>query len=166
MVFGQGVSEPRSISICWTEEIKLRWSDFQGIPDSTSSGLAGCASTLEAIGFWDNGLPNFKVTNCFNKIHSWAKDTASNDLLKHEQLHFDIAEIHARKLRKTIDSLRFVNVDDMNVYSDRIEYILDLRDSVNIQYDTETAHSIYRLKQKEWEEKITNLLKELDDYSK
>jgi hypothetical protein len=166
MVFGQGVSEPHSISICWAEETKLRWSDFQGVPDSTSSGLAGCAATLEAIGFWDKGLPNFKVTNCFNKIHSWAKDTTSIHLLKHEQLHFDIAEIHARKLRKTIDSLRFVNVDDMNVYSDRIEYILDLRDSVNIQYDTETAHSIYRLKQKEWEEKITNLLKELDDYSK
>ena len=53
--------------ICWEEGVTLMWSDFQGMPDTTSLGKAGCASELLAQGFWDQGLPNFLISNCFDR---------------------------------------------------------------------------------------------------
>lgn len=158
--------EIESDSICWSESRKLKWSDFQGPPDTImSTGRAGCGVVLQAAGYWDKGLPNFLVTNYFMKNSSWTIDTISSHLLEHEQLHFDIAEIHARRMRKAIDSLRKEGIKSFEPYSEVIQYLLDRKNEINILYDEETAHSVYETQQAEWKEKIWAELKCLKEYA-
>ena len=94
--------------ICWQEGLKLRWRDFQAPHNLTADTSAG-AHTSAAIyiaGQEDaQGRPAYVVECFFVKKESWVRDSASsgqNALLAHEQLHFDIAELFARKIRHRI----------------------------------------------------------------
>lgn len=166
VIYSSVSQEFESDSICWAENRKLNWSDFHGQPDTnTSFGLAGCAAELQAVGYWDNGLPNFLVTNYFMKNSSWTVDTVSSHLLQHEQLHFDIAELHARLIRQVVDSLRNEKVAGFVPYSKKIQYLLERRNKIDSLYDKETAHSIYETRQKEWNKKIWDELKCLQEYA-
>ena len=136
--------------ICWKEDHLLKWSDFQGIPDHSSPWNAVCAASIKVVGYWDSGLPNFEITNCFDKKMSWTKDTTSISSLTHEQLHFDIAEIHARKMRKAVDSLRMEGVNGFDQYSIVVRSILGMRNKVDSLFDLETAHGIYEDQQELW----------------
>lgn len=153
-------------SICWDRNRTLKWSDFQGPPDTVMSiGLAGCGAALQVAGYWDKGLPNFLVTNYFKKNSSWTVDTTSSYLLQHEQLHFDIAEVHARKIRKAVDSLRSEGIRNFDPYSDAIQYLLNRKNEINSLYDEETGHSVYRDKQEEWNQKVRDELRCLKEYA-
>ena len=89
--------------IVWNNAQPLQWTDYKGSPSSSYH-----AYTHSNIGFSyaskiyrDRTELKFVVENKFNPSRSWvrqSKRTAS--LLKHERLHFDISELHARKLRK------------------------------------------------------------------
>jgi hypothetical protein len=99
---------PAAAVICWQEGLKLRWSDFQAPHNLTADTSAG-AHTSAAIyiaGQEDaQGRPGYVVECFFVKKESWVRDSASsgnNALLAHEQLHFDIAELFARKIRHRI----------------------------------------------------------------
>lgn len=152
-------------SICWNKDVKLKWSDFKGAPDWNSEWFAVCPAAIKAEGFWDNGLPNFDVTNCFDKVSAWTKDTTSLSGLEHEQLHFDIAEVHARKIRKAIDSLREEGEVGFEPYSFIVRCLLSKRNKVDSLYDYETAHGLNEAQQEEWKKKIWEELESLDEYS-
>lgn len=164
-LFAQKTSLDGSDCISWSENIQLRWSDFRGEPDLKSNGKAGCAAELMAQGFWDRGLPNFLVSNCFDRNASWTVDTVSHYLLEHEKSHFDIAEIHARMMRKSIDSLRKEEVNSFTPYSKIIKHLLNRRNKVDSLYDEETAHSLYSSEQLRWEKVIREQLESLSEYS-
>lgn len=151
--------------ICWNLETKIAWSDFKGEPQYESNAKAGCAAKLSAQGYRYKGLPHFNITNCFDRNSSWTLDTSSVELLKHEQLHFDIAELYARKMRKAVDSLRQLEIKDFDPYSSIVQYFINQRNVMDSIYDEETAHSVYKSKQELWDEKIRNELKSLEEYS-
>lgn len=159
------ISEGQDNSICWRDDLKLKWSDFQGVVPQVTNWSAVCSAELLATGCWSNNLPNFKITNCFDRNASWTDDTTSAEGLKHEQLHFDIAEIHARRMRKSVDSLRQLGETSFEPYSLIIQELLDRRNKIDSIYDEETAHSIFLKKQELWAEKIKNEIKELEAYS-
>ena len=86
-------------------------------------------------------------------------------ILSHEQGHFDIAEIFARKLNKKMSEYRFdkkTYQKDLNkIYHD----ILDEKEKMQNDYDKETNHSINKEKQAEWLKKIAKMLEEYKDYA-
>lgn len=156
--------------IYWDEDIKLKWSDFQGKPDSLAtyvgSATAVTMAQIRSEAYWEDDLPNFKVVNRFVKSKSWVVDstTSSPFALAHEQLHFDIAEIYTRKIRKGVAELRKSGNSDMDDYVGLIQKLMDARNKENALYDRETAHSIIDFKQEEWNEKIAKELKKLKEY--
>jgi hypothetical protein len=152
-------------SIAWSREYRLKWSDFAGKADASTDMLAGCAASIYVKGFKDNGFPNFSVTNSFIKDLAWTKDTTSLMMLQHEQLHFDIAEVHARKIRKAVDSLRRNNVKSIDVYSKEIQKLLKMRDEADSLYDEQTSHGLKGKSQSEWRQKISEELESLKNYS-
>ena len=82
---------------------------------------------------------------------------------KHEQGHFDIAEIFARKLNKEITmfltkSKRHEELN--NIYT---KVMNEKRDTQQL-YDEETNHSINKSQQAAWNKKIEEMLEELKDY--
>ena len=150
--------------INWQENRKLTWEDFKAPPVKMGSTAA---LTTTHLGF-SYSVVNSKVTydiDCrFEKNRSWG--LVKNDwILKHEQGHFDIAEIFARKLKKAISDYTF-NKSTFKTDLDAIyRSVMDAKDKFQQQYDDETNYSINKTKQEEWLKKIETELKQHKDWA-
>ncbi|WP_181309039.1 hypothetical protein [Rufibacter sp. XAAS-G3-1] len=153
---------------CWSENIKLKWSDFQGKPDmSVRTSVKSNAEALIATRLvitkkdFNQKIPDFIATSCIIKSESWTVDTTSVELLQHEQLHFDISELFARKIRREFSILRAKKVQDVSEYQMVIDKYKNQRDLLNKKYDRETGNGGVDFVQEEWNLKV---LKELNNY--
>jgi Bacterial protein of unknown function (DUF922) len=158
---GQGKNEEL---IRWNENQKLTWADYKG---KVRTGSDAAASTATYLGieynFTRNGF-DYKITCSFSKTKSWGLHK-TDYILAHEQGHFDIAEIFARRLNKEMGEYVF----DKNTFKDDLKNIyMKLtaeKDAFQNQYDKETNHSINKEKQTEWLRKIEEELKTLKSFS-
>ena len=106
------------------------------------------------------------VQPSFNPKGSWVKEDDKNDfLLHHEQVHFDIYEVNARKLRRELQTKKLTTVNAESVVNRLIEKYSELNIKVQERYDSETEHSIKTEKQEKWNAAIAEELEELSDYS-
>lgn len=153
----------------WSESYKLSWEDFKADPDFNSSAVAITASGLtfsfsvketntEVISF------STEVKAHFYPEKSWYKPELANDhILGHEQLHFDITELHARKFRQEISMLKTTS----SIKSD----LKQLHKKINIElalmqdnYDNETNYSRRHDMQTNWKVYVTEELQKLASY--
>jgi hypothetical protein len=150
-------------TIVWQKDSLLSRPDFKG---RVTAQWAGCASTfLMVTPVETNGNMLFSVRAVFIKSKSNIIKT-SDYILKHEQLHFDICELFARKLRKTMSETDFTKVKNI------VPQIQSMYNKVNAEYvryeekyDNETNHGENPAKQKLWSDDVANQLKDLDKYS-
>ncbi|WP_081212082.1 DUF922 domain-containing protein [Salegentibacter sediminis] len=152
----------------WVEGEKLTWADFKGTP---KQGVAYEANTNSGISFsWsystESGKPvlEYAVVTNFFPLLSWVKEAEEDEyLLGHEQLHFDISELHARKLRKAIDEYEpDRNIRrDLNTLYEKIE-----KDRVAMQnlFDAETKHSTNKEAEAGWRKFVKEVLSKLSAY--
>jgi predicted secreted Zn-dependent protease len=104
----------------------------------------------------------------FNASRSWKKSNHLKPyLLKHEQVHFDIAELYARKTRQAF--LKYKLQHDKYAHTDnwlRIVYRENLRKMRRCErkYDRQTRHSRRKEMQQEWTTKILIQLNELKKF--
>ena len=148
----------------WNEYHKLTWDMFTGEPDPSSIGDAGTAVKIQALPFLVDKKIHYHVHALFSKKSSWCREDRSPELLAHEQLHFDIAELTARKVRKKIAELKKVKEKDLGVYNEAIEKILHDSNAFDARYDRETYHGILSDQQEAWQKNITRDLKRLHNY--
>lgn len=154
----------------WKAGEKLTWSDFKGEPDFehpyaaiTYSGMSyGFSAEIVNGKVW----VKYDVKSFFVANKSWVKRWFSNDkeLLKHEQLHFDITELYARKFRQRLSEVNFTE----NVKSEIKKVYQDITDEkVKLQelYDVETDHSKKEIAQNKWQLKIETELQKLIDFA-
>lgn len=173
--------------IYWSESRKLVWGDFQGEKDTSQLnkeyGEALAISVVDII--FNYSSRHIIVLASFDKKDSWTV-TESKDVLEHEQLHFDIAELFARKIRKEFSELKKNNVSDYSVYDSIFaKYSKELTE-YNNKFDKSTLgvsaektittegeeyaliesedSKIYVIGQNYWKEKISKELKELEAY--
>ncbi len=165
LTFGTSTDTPDIIY--WTDDAPLTWDDFQGnakydyrnrdISALTSSGILhyrGCK----------DGKIIYKVRAYFEKKESWFKEDAHTDYhLAHEQLHFDVTELFARKLRKQLDEQNF-RCGEEESFENYIEQYLRNWEVTQQAYDFDTYHSVDKDKQKEWHHRIAFELSLLEDY--
>ena len=159
--FGQGNEEEL---INWNDEKKLTWADYKG---NAKPGTDAAASTATYLGieynFNSQGF-GYKITCSFSKTKSWGLHK-TDYILAHEQGHFDIAEIFARKLNLKMSAYKFnknsFKTDLKKIY----ETITSEKEEMQNSYDSETNHSIHKEKQKEWLKKIQKMLAEYDFYN-
>ena len=85
----------------WEQHPHLTWNDFKGRPKrATSSRAAGSwTKPTASYGCRQNEKLHFAVSACFSPANSWVRQK-TDKLLRHEQGHFDISELYARKIRK------------------------------------------------------------------
>jgi len=106
-----------------------------------------------------------EVYSIFYKSTSWVKPKEKTDeVLSHEQGHFDIAEIAARKIRKQLVNQKFKKRTAMKKFKRIIYSVSNEMTKMQELYDRETDFHRNKEQQKNWDEKIKNELKELDDY--
>ncbi|MEM6686234.1 MAG: DUF922 domain-containing protein [Bacteroidota bacterium] len=107
-------------TITWSQQYKLQWGNFEGEPDFDSDAVAITASGitygLRIKSFSNSDKIEYKteVKAHFYPRESWyLKGRVNDTVLGHEQLHFDISELHARKFRKRIEEAQFTkNIQD------------------------------------------------------
>ncbi|HET6993069.1 MAG TPA: hypothetical protein VFJ43_17175, partial [Bacteroidia bacterium] len=115
----------------------------------------------------DNDSMKTEVICFFGERESKVKQSSKKDsvLLRHEQYHFNLAEVYTRKFRKALEETRFfkksASGEAMKLYK---QYFSDCHKEQDL-YDNETEHSIKTEKQKEWEMKIDKELSELEKHT-
>lgn len=150
----------------WSEETALVWDDFNGKPPVGSKFKAMTHSRIGLDAKFDEGSFIIDVNTYFIRNKSWSKNKGSEDLLAHEQVHFDIAELIARKIRKAYSEYTATDVQETGDFLQETynEYYGPVWDSYNA-YDEETHHGLIEEEQAKWAKKIQNELEELKDYS-
>ena len=148
----------------WNASQKLSWNDYKARPDPESDAAASTTSYLGIEYNITSSSFDYKIKSRFSKTRSWGLHKTEY-ILSHEQGHFDIAEIFARKLNMKMSEYRFnkrTYQQDLNeIYND----ILDEKEKLQNDYDKETNHSINKERQAEWLKKIKVLLDQYEDYS-
>ncbi|MBK7883872.1 MAG: DUF922 domain-containing protein [Chitinophagaceae bacterium] len=145
-------------TIHWSPCYKLKWEDFQGTPDTTSKFKAVSAASINYTLTNDEKSFSYNVICVFYKKKSWSKSKSGN-LLRHEQGHFDLAELFARKLRQAFKNYKFNNPATIqNDFKQIAKDIRSERDKVNTMYDKETNFSINKEKQVYWSKRIAKEL--------
>jgi hypothetical protein len=148
----------------WDTGKRLAWNDYKSRPDARSDAAASTATYL-GINYSISGSSfSYKISCSFSKNKSWGR-YKTDYILSHEQGHFDITEIFARKLNKRIGEYKFdrgsYKTDLQKIYQD----ILDEKEQFQDQYDQETDFSRNKEKQAEWLIKISKMLDDLKNYS-
>lgn len=150
-----------SDTLHWSKDRKLTWEDFQGVQDTFFIGVAATSSDFFYSSYYTSDTTLvFVVSTIFFKKYSWVKEEGkTNYALNHEQGHFDISEIYARKLRKALKNYKLNKatvIEDVKKISENIE---KEKDKTQKLYDEETTYPINKLKQKQWDTKIAYWLK-------
>jgi hypothetical protein len=91
--------------VAWSATRKLNWDDFRAIPETDNRHHALTAANLAVDARCKNNKVYYEVKCVFLPGESWSKNKHSEKLLAHEQLHFDLTEVHARMLRKELNGL-------------------------------------------------------------
>ncbi len=150
-------------TIEWSADRKLTWADFKGrVPESdraaavTASGITYRFSTL-----YKNGelKVDFKVTTYFYPNKSWYQPHLCDTfILGHEQLHFDISELYAQKMRDRLAKKSFtenVKEEVKLIYREILEELEVYQDL----YDQQTNFSRDSIQQSLWNNKIKDALR-------
>lgn len=155
--------------LSWNDSYELSWIDFKAKPNNKVNATAVTASGI-TFGFSireSNSCPVSYTTEVhahFYPEKSWFKqELANNHVLVHEQLHFDITELHARKFRQQINELKISNTiknDLRNLHKDTNKALEKMQN----KYDAETNFSRNIEFQYKWQLYIDEELKKLSKY--
>lgn len=146
----------------WNDTRKLQWSDFKGSPGtlegwaaSSSTGISQAYAT-DGRGFLDK--KSITVTAHFYPEFSWVRHRQkTKHLLAHEQAHFDITEVYARKLNAAIASYNFTS-NSLEEIKALYEHVEQERIATQKLFDKESNHSINHMKEVQWELRVARWL--------
>ncbi len=155
--------------ISWSNSRFLKWEDFTGKVDDKSDYKALTTSSIICKPYFVNDSILLWVESIFVSERSWKKkvDLDSFDLV-HEQTHFNMTEIFARKLRIFINNeIKSAKNNYTTELLQKIESAFQRlsKECEEIQelYDNQTSHSINKNEQIRWNNIIWNDLKKLND---
>ncbi len=151
--------------ILWRNNRKLNWQDFTAEPDHYSNFSAITSTYLEEEhGCSDDGDFIYHVRAVFVKDLSWSRDHYSADLLAHEQIHFDITEYHARKLRLYFESLQNPCGMPQELIEFTVDSLFNEMAKAQMLYDEHTYHGLDKSNQKTWADFVDRQLEKYEDY--
>ena len=165
--------------ILWQENKKLKIQDFKAENKDTikvnRQQFLGAISAIriEYSSFQrnKNSVPDFSIKTYFDPNESWM--LLKNDyVLQHEQIHFDLTELYARKMRKSVESLRQKNITNISIYRKKIQHWNAMKEKASNQFDADNQDYYIKIgqkilfqknpKQEAWKKKVD---RELFQYS-
>ncbi len=154
-------------TIIWSKEKNLTWKDFQGKVPAQDPHVSLSRVEIRYESQVDKqGKMTMNIESVFIKNLSWVKqDRKSDHILRHEQYHFNITEVWARKLRKEIVSKKWNTKTFEKEFNTLFKKMMAQTLKEQKRYDDETNHSKVFAKQSEWERDIDTELSNLKDYN-
>jgi Bacterial protein of unknown function (DUF922) len=148
----------------WNANKRLTWNDYKAAANPDSDAAASTSTILSIEYKMSSSNFGYTINSYFSKTRSWGLHKTPY-ILSHEQGHFDIAEIFARKLHKEMSSYVFNKKTYQKELKKIYEDVSEDKDEMQNEYDKETNHSINKEKQAAWLKKIETLLKEYEPWS-
>lgn len=154
--------------IIWSKDRMLTSEDFKA--KAQKGNIAAALANVSIDPKIDNHNTQgvqLTIIAKFNTSLSWMKEEGKGDsyLLKHEQGHFDIFEIFARRCRKELMEAKLTNKNAPKKVSQIVDKYQQQAIKHQDKYDEQTQHSLKVEKQEEWNKKIAAELKELEAFS-
>jgi len=147
----------------WAKDSLLSWTDFKDTPKKKRvAALSYCGIQFRNCDYKYGQTPKYKFISFFQRNLSWVwENTKLNYVLKHEQLHFDITELFARKMRKYFSESEIDIEDSKDIY----KQIFDQYGIFQDQYDKDTQHGTLDKEQAKWQLEIEKQLLSLEKYA-
>ncbi|GAA4346338.1 hypothetical protein GCM10023185_00750 [Hymenobacter saemangeumensis] len=167
---------PNPDVVCWQPGVKLRWKDFAArsfpahLSYPGSARLAACCTAEIAVLPYrdEHDRPTLLVESFFVKSKSWVRDSTRFDnqlVLAHEQLHFDINELFARKIRQKIAQHHAGTRASPGLdLQDEIGLLLKAENVFNQSFDQETHQDPSLPRLQKWQALVARELAALQEY--
>jgi hypothetical protein len=160
-------------AVPWSASRRLTWDDFRGVPPASDPERAAetAYSLFHALDCRGKTF-EFRVVAAVLPRQSWVRpailsNSAQNSrTLRHEQTHFDLSEVYARRMRRYFAELRdpcAKTEPELEAQSDKL-----IRDESTAQrrYDDETSHGRLAPRQASWDADVARQIASLDRYIK
>lgn len=163
---GSMMAQKENDVIEWSVQ-KLSWNDFKGTPKAMRAVAMTNSGIYFKYGQQSEGILNFTIVGTFDKKHSWVQIKGRTDeVLRHEQLHFDITELHARMLRRYFSEQPFAAKKNLSgIINRHYKEQMQALNRMQNKYDSETKHGTRSDAQRKWEERIHRDLEKLASFT-
>ena len=148
----------------WSAGRRLAWRDFQGSPPAEGAEGAKTSYTMYSAWKCRGDVFEFRVIAGFRPRQSWVKAIVLNDstqrrtVLGHEQTHFDLAEVHARRMRQAYADLARPCARPDAELSGLARRLARDEKAEQTRYDTETNHGLLADRQAAWSRDVARRL--------
>ena len=151
----------------WSASRPLALADFKGRPRPAEAHAALTSATIVAQVACKSGQFTGHVQAAFDPTTSWWRDpaTMTPKLLRHEQLHFDITEVYARRLRQKLAAVRVPCAQLGSSFERLSKSVYAEWEKAEEQYDRDTNHGLKPEQQTQWEAQVQQQLAELAEFA-
>ena len=163
------VPKPAAGPIAWSAARPLTVADFQSRP-SPGERLAALTSTnIKAGAACRDFVFSGTVEATFDPATSWVRSpaTLTSALLRHEQMHFDLTEVYARRLRQRLVVFQArANCEKLQpAFNNVTKPLYSEWDREQNRYDQETNHGLNTDRQAAWEQQTQARLEQLKAFA-
>ncbi|AXT49358.1 hypothetical protein D1818_00430 [Aquimarina sp. BL5] len=163
LVVGYSNKVELSDIVIWSDR-PVNWLDFQQVEEIDDDFDAAIFSEIYCPNIINEDNPLVYAFMDPNQSERLKDSVLDPQLLKHEQYHFNITEYHARLLRKQI-----VKKGEENISTSTLQELYDMYDKerakMQSEYDEISEHNANTQKQRYWELKIDDLLRQTAYYN-
>ena len=155
--------------ITWSATRRLTVADFQGRAPMGNPMASTTSSNIKADAACKDYVFSSTVAATFDPATSWFRNPAqaSEALLRHEQLHFDITEAYARLMRQKLNLFAArANCDKLQpAFNNVTKLVYAEWDREQNRYDQETSNGRNAVRQAYWEKQTATRLEQLKAFA-
>jgi hypothetical protein len=157
----------------WEVTRPLTWSAYRGrAPEQRGQSAASTAYDL-VHGMRCTGQRfEFVVIAALRPEQSWvlpsvvADPAESHRMLQHERTHFDLTEVHARRMRRYFSEVLHPCTRPQQELQDAIEHFISEEAAAQSRYDRETSYGRAADRQSSWDSDVAQLLTSFDQFKR
>ena len=143
-------------AVPWSPTRQLTWNDFRGPPPREGEEVAKTAYMLSYAWKCQGESFDFRIVAAFRPRQSWVKTVMLKDTilrrsaLGHEQTHFDLAEVHARRIQQHFGALTGACRKTDPELKALVDRLVGEEKTEQQRYDAETNHGLRSDTQAAW----------------
>jgi hypothetical protein len=157
----------------WEADRPLTWDEYKGRPPA-STGQEAASTAYDLVhGMRCTGQRfEFVVIAAFQPERSWVLSTVAADpaaslrMLQHERTHFNLTEVHARRMRRYFSQLLHPCTRPQTELQSALTHFIEQEAEAQGRYDRETSYGRMTDRQEAWNSDVARLLASFAAYER